>query len=307
MIIDIPSHTDFIESGTDLLNLAWASVISLAISIEEAAQGNYGLDIDEDATANYWKAAQRSLTTAIALVQQGTEFILKGHIAETSPFLLISGSPNEWPRGCDQQDTPFSAFKTIDAQELVRAHDTVSRTRLSDEFKSQFENLRQLRNQIMHTVGNNLQVSVKDILLTILEVSHQLLGSQQWIVLRRQFIEREPESVTFGTDYLECGLIREISMAISILEPALVTKHFEFNKHQRRYLCPQCLMNSCDDVGIEPNLAQLMPNNPTSTNVHCIICRNDHSVRREACNNSDCKGNVIDIETNMCLTCGTWQ
>ena len=106
----------------------------------------------------YWASAQKPLSVALALVQQGTELLLKSRIIEVSPFLIFKGDPSLWPSGCDKQEISFSEFKTIDAQDLIRVHDTVVTSRLTEEFKNRYENLRRKRNTIMHTVDKNVCV-----------------------------------------------------------------------------------------------------------------------------------------------------
>lgn len=135
MIIEIPTSDEFQRAGLGFLNLAVDQVIELYDQLEQSG-------VEEDVREEYWESAQQPLATALTLVQQGAEFLLKAKIADVSPFLLIDGSPSSWPRGSDQQDTPFSDFRTIDAHDLPKAHDSVASVRLSEEFKTQFEQLR---------------------------------------------------------------------------------------------------------------------------------------------------------------------
>ena len=107
MIVDIPTKTDFDNNGIAFLNLAWQTVLSICLNFQEQSyqvqMGEAPLEKvheaeEEDtwweqAVEDYWKATQQELATAVALAQQGTEFLLKGKIAHVSPFLLITGDP----------------------------------------------------------------------------------------------------------------------------------------------------------------------------------------------------------------------
>ena len=166
MIIDIPREADYEKTALDLLNLAWESVLKLAVELDEAK--DYGNDVAEDI---YWNACQSQLATAASLVQQGFEFLLKGKIIAVSPYLLINGTPRDWPKGCTKADTPFAKFYSIDAQDLVRVHDTVANNRLPENIVTLFEDMRTLRNSIMHTVDSRLKVEVKQVVCAILELS----------------------------------------------------------------------------------------------------------------------------------------
>ena len=183
MITEIPSADDFKQSGIAFLNLAWDSAAQLHFQFEDAKEGYWYENEDafeKEVPDQYWAAAQRPLATAVTLVQQGLEFLLKGRIAEVSPFFLISRSPAEWPKGCTSSDTRFADFKTIDAQDLVRVHDTVASAKLSEEIVKKFEFLRRQRNTIMHTVDREVRFTAFDIFRDVLVVSHEL---EQFLIL----------------------------------------------------------------------------------------------------------------------------
>lgn len=372
MITELPTRADFENTGIALLNLAWQSILSLALNLVDARVDEWEEDLGPDddpaaaadvvaiaadtldtayalvkdieevkaarslwgwysalldpqkaeigdfetgwgllgrgktneATRQYWESSQQELATAVALAQQGTEFLLKGHIAEVSPFLLLTGGVREWPAGCEAADTPFSEFKTIDAQDLPRAHDTVCTPRLPPEFRERFEQLRRVRNSIMHTVNRRAQFNTKDGVLAILEVVDFLVGQRQWLRLRREYLDRGPDLAPYSSDdHTLCHMARELVYVIELLEPAQVRRFFGFEKKQRRYLCPSC-EHECANWDIGVTLSQLAPNTPDSTTVYCVLCLQTHNVVRNNCNLEGCPGNVISVEYGNCLTCG---
>ena len=90
MIIDVPTGDDFKSSGIDFLNLAWDTLISLSTKLKDAEYfyNVYYSDeneevIDQLSSEQYWKQAQRPLSTALSLIQQGTELGIceLGHVA----------------------------------------------------------------------------------------------------------------------------------------------------------------------------------------------------------------------------------
>ncbi|MGD1091523.1 MAG: hypothetical protein ABSB35_05955, partial [Bryobacteraceae bacterium] len=94
MIIDIPAPKDFFDSGIELFDFAWDTVANLITNLSQAID----MGVEEgDVSEEYWAASKRRLTTALAMTQQGVEFILKGKIAEVSPFLLLAEGPSKWP------------------------------------------------------------------------------------------------------------------------------------------------------------------------------------------------------------------
>lgn len=268
-----------------------------------------GVEVDERFAHEYWKAAQRPLAIAISLAQQGSEFLLKARIAGVSPFLLLSGDPSDWPSGCDKQNIQFASFRTIDAQDLIRAHDAVSSPRLSDEFKTRYDELRRLRNTIMHTIDRQLRVMPDHVLETILEISNSLLGSRQWIERRREFLRKDQWAVvsersgSAEPEHIQQALVHEIMRVVGLLKPGQLEHFFGLNKGQRRYMCPYCTYVGHYDEG-PVDAAQLRPNTPTSTIVYCFLCNREQAVVRQSCGISECKGNVFDAEDGWCLTCG---
>lgn len=303
MIVDIPLKDDFAEQGVIFLNLACDKVFDLLLAFSNldewlAFVGN----MDSE---NYRKAAQRSLSTAIAFSQQGAEFLLKAHIAGISPYILISEKPREWPTNCDKQNTEYSAFRTVDAQYLIRIYDTVTEDRLSEEFKRLYNDLRKKRNTIIHTVNRRIQYVNKEVILAILEISETLIGRQQWTKIRRDYLESTPKSSEWSPDETGLRLSREMLTAIDLLGNAELKRFLKFHKKQRRYICPICA-EECSHVEQEfqPATAQLLPNESSSENLYCFVCRKNITVKRIKCGIHSCKGNVIYMGGgNKCLTC----
>jgi len=303
MITDIPSKEDFTEQAMVFLNLAWDTVFDLLFGYSDAEE--WDAIVENSQTNDYWKAAQKPLATAVALSHQGAEFLLKAHIAEMSPFILISGKPSGWPSKCDKQDTSYSSFHTADAQDLIRIYDTVAENRLSDNFKELFNKLRLIRNTIFHTVDRTIRFSEKEVILTILEIAEELFDHQQWTQVRRAYLESTPSSAVWSADTVGLRLSREMLLVIDLLEKADLARLLRFNKRQRRYICPNCT-NECRLVesDLQPKTAQLSPNKPSSNNIYCFVCKKNISVLRVECSMPKCKGNIINADDNYeCLTC----
>lgn len=299
MIIDIPTASDFQHAGIEFINLAMDHVFSLYDDIENSELEKWG---NSDDVTLYWNSAQRTLSNALTLVQQGIEFLLKGRIVNVSPFLLISADPREWPKGCDGRNVPYSEFRSTDAQDLVRLHDTVSQIRLSQSFKTNYDELRRRRNTIMHTINQSLEIDTKAIIFYSLEAIHELVAPLQWISLRRNYLEETPVSRAFSTDYVDHKMVVEFLKLIKLLTASDLIKYFGFNKKQRRYICPAC--NAADQVGdLRPHTALLNPNTPISTTAYCFVCGQTYDVIRERCPEPSCRGNVLLKEDRTCLTC----
>lgn len=299
MITDIPSGDDFRRAGLAFMNLAADQIFALYEDLEHE-------NLEEEELLEYWRTAQQPLASALALVQQSVEFLMKGRIADHSVYLLLTGSPGDWPSKFRDRDIPFSEFRTIDAQDLPRVYDTVADLRLSESFRQRFNELRSRRNTIMHTVDNRLELTAKAILESILDTLDQLIGPHLWFQQRREYLKGTPVSALYSNDHVDIVLSSEAAILIGVLTPAQSSKYLAFNMKARRYMCPTC--HAADEYDTQhPTTAQLRPNDPTSTTVHCVVCGESETVARVRCKNHTCLGNVIVQDSGWCLTCLHYQ
>ncbi|MBL0662532.1 hypothetical protein [Aeromonas caviae] len=185
MIINIPTHDDFYKTGRELLDLSWDMVTKLLVNLDDAKY--YGVDAGE-VSEEYWNLAHRQLTTALAITQQGIEFLIKGRICEISPYLLISDSPTKWPSPYDGNAIDFSKFRTIDAQDLIRVHDTFSPVSFDAEFICKFNELRGSRNIIMHSISETLDVQVAEVIDDLLFMYGSLFPNESWANIRKRLL-----------------------------------------------------------------------------------------------------------------------
>lgn len=301
MITDVPTPSDFFDSGIELFDFAWNIVAELITNLADAEE-RFGVDATE-VSNDYWDAAKRRLTTALAMTQQGVEFILKGKIAEVTPYLLLAEPPSRWPSPYDGHTLTFSEFKTVDAQDLVRIHDTVRAPRLPDEFVNTFNSLRSKRNTISHSVNKQLQVHTTEVIESILYLHKTLFPVENWAKIRARFINSYPD-VALGSEFSRNHACRELEVVLTLLPPSAVKTFFGIDKKQRLYLCPVCIGEASSQQEFDHKLAALRPKDPTSTTLYCPICDVEHAVVRKDCGKDGCLGNVLSGDEDRCLTCG---
>lgn len=117
MITDIPTSDEFSSAAYAQFDFAWDIVISFLTTLDEA--GQYA-EVDNDDKAQFWEAARQRILTSLIIAQQGIELAIKGKLVNVSPFLLIAGSPSDWPKDKTGTGIAYSEFRTIDAQDLDR-------------------------------------------------------------------------------------------------------------------------------------------------------------------------------------------
>lgn len=322
MILNIPSKNDYQNVGFECLIQAYKNICQ--IDNEELIEG-----ISRDEIWNYNRIV---LKTSIILVHQGVEALLKSKISEKSALLLIEQKKSEWKTLPESEDIDFSDLFTISGNELIRTfYATVEPTVYPNEFVKFYEDLRLLRNKLVHGIGNvllNPEITLKYILNSFTF----LYGKNAfWRALKDKFYDHpgqmeENARFVFG----EYEQYIHIEYLEALLGKAELNKHFEVDFKARRYYCPECtgevgvLVTENGEVSEYPNFKYtfLTPNEPTSTTVKCLICENSFEVERNDCNKEGCKGNVIytdeedkdevtgeiyDEGVKICLTCNEIQ
>ena len=303
MITDVPSADDFRVYGLRYLNMGWGQALHIGLEILDLDE--YAFSEDKVGKADFARRAEPEIATALTLVAQGAEFLLKAKIAAVSPWLLLSRNSDGWPKLCDQKDVPFAEFHTIDAQDLVKIHDTFCQPRLSEEFRQVFRELRRKRNAMMHTVDFRLQTTLTEIIEHVLVVADVLTVPGTWPIERSLFLEISRDSA-IDADAVAFLLAREFLVVTEKLTPAKLQRHFGLPPKRRMYLCPVC-RHSYEDSELEARTAVLQPNTPQANEVYCFVCRTSSAVTRDSCAENDCKGNVLDPERDECLACGKNQ
>jgi hypothetical protein len=303
MVTEIPTPSDFRNYGLRYVNLGWGMALGVVLELGESE--DWGYDVEPDVKADFLKAAEPEFATALTLIEQGIEFLIKARIAEVSPWLLISRDADGWPRRCDKEYIEFSAFHTIDAQDILKVHNTFMPNRLPEEFATAFDALRKKRNAMMHTVDLKLRASAVEIVQNVLLSAEHLIGPHKWSEEREAFLEESRNSV-FDSDLAALFLAREFNAVVSLLERKELIRFFDFDKRQRIYSCPVC-SHAYKDAEFYSRTAQLRPNTPKSTTLYCFVCRNTSTVERRSCTDDGCKGNVISEDYDECLTCNGRQ
>lgn len=306
MINNIPTFEEFESAAKSQFDFAWDIAISFLLTLENAEKYN---ELEEDDKKHYWKLARQRLLTSLIITQQGVELSIKGKIVAISPYLLISGSPSDWPKEKNEEGLEFSDFRTIDAQDLIKVHNTFAEINFERDFIDLFEKLRKQRNSAMHSVDRKLNVAAQDVIVTILELYSYLYPNEKFVKTRREFLNDSPDShVYLDYDRVSAQIVTEFFKVFELITPSQVRKFFGFDKKSSRlYFCPKCIYEAKDYSDVEPKYAILNPNEPDSERLYCFVCDEEHIVERVECTFEECKGNAISMEYGVCCSCGKDQ
>lgn len=304
MITDIPKPDDFFISGWRFLDYGWTQAMDLLIDLqipEDDYQPN-STDIEE-----FWELGRPKLITSLALVQQGIELLLKGCIAEVSPYLLLS--VRSWDKFA-KQDTSFSQFHTIDAQDLIKVHDTVREQRLSEDFKRRVGELRQHRNIAFHSVSKSITVEVSQVLFAVFEAVENLNIGKRWLKIHTDFLEKVPISPFTHLEYdVRSRMMTEMKILTEQFSPKDIERYTGFRVQEKSYQCPLC-ERAAFKLGGNPNFAQIITDKAGSANfLYCFCCSKnleaveELEVIRVNCKAPNCDSAFVDLYGN-CLVCG---
>ena len=161
----------------------------------------------------------------------------------------------------------------------------------------------------MHSVNNQLNITVEEVITTIMEANNILTASGDWIAKRREYLNTRPEAVAETVNYVyTLDLGKEISKVVELLQPAILSQYLGIRKNMRFYHCPTCYayVAASQQTSSLYKLAQLTNRSPECNTIHCIVCNSDCEIERKKCDNPDCPGNVIAIThwgSHLCLTC----
>ncbi|WP_353930911.1 hypothetical protein WJM97_22065 [Okeanomitos corallinicola TIOX110] len=299
MITDIPAPDDFFCSGWRFLDYGWSQAIELLIDIriqEDELQPD-STDIHE-----FWELGRHNLITSLALVQQGIELLLKGCIAEVSPYLLIT-QPQQWPGKCDKNDTFFSQFRTIDAQDLIKVYDTVRENRLSENFKGRVDELRKHRNMTFHGINKSTIVEASEVLRAVFEAVENLNSGKRWLEVHKNFLENTPISRINDIDYsVKYRMMKEMEIIVQNLKPEEVEKYTGFRVKEKSYKCPWC-GRVARKYGGEPKFVQeRVDKDGITKSLYCFCCCENIETIKADCQSPDCDSTFLD-EDGVCLIC----
>jgi hypothetical protein len=292
MITDIPTSDDMTLSGVNLLNLAWSIGVNL---ITDLKSDEMLTDLD-GLTKVYWQKSQPALMNVFAVIDQAIETLLKARIASISPFLLLDGT-RAFPKKAAIQDVPFSDLTTIGGGGLFALHNTVCSLGLPSTFDTFVKDIRRRRNVIMHQPSASGPVKVGELFTLVVQTYGHLFPGERWLDTRLSIQCGNPRKMPWSPHTWPI-LSDEMELLTGFLEPDDLRICFVYDKDATACWCPDC----------KQKFAQLSPNDPASTKLHCCLCDATNDVIRLSC--PDCGGDVASAEeaegqpaATKCLCC----
>jgi len=308
MIENVPTSDDLNRAALRLYFTAWTSLITIATDFDQVYPD------DEDWTeekAEYLRGCQSDMQSYCTLIQQSNELALKARVAEVSPYLLLFR--NDRKLSIKPEKLDFSDLRTLEATDLPGAVNSFCTSPLSDEFITDYNDVRKLRNKIVHLGSVDREFDPNVLLKIMVRQFIELWPGRGWLAERYKFAQSSRYAAFHDGKYssAEGDVYHQLNDTIEHFTKSEFKRLFGADKSARRYLCPTCYHSSeAANAGMDTSECLTAFLVPDKNNVRCAMCENTFPVLREKCGSGDCKGNVLadgaeDIK-GMCLTCSVY-
>lgn len=179
MIVNVPTaqtlHTAALRAFFD----TWSLSLRIATEFDEVYPPSD--DWTKEKT-EYLEGCQSDLQTALIGIQLSNELALKARIADVSPYLLLFSNDRKLSR--TPRDIDFADLRTIDAQDLPNAVNSFCNHVLADGFIQDFDEVRGLRNKIIHLGSVDKHFNPDDLLASMARQFAELWPDRRWLVER---------------------------------------------------------------------------------------------------------------------------
>jgi len=181
MIINIPTESDYFKIANNNLNIVWDNLFGLVSEYDHAEIINDG-DIQFYLNCSYHR---HNKATWLVLIQAASELFIKGKILNMgNQYLIDDIRRNKIKTECEEE-VSFSDLKSIDASKLTKKYNELYDERVSSSFDKIFNELRKVRNQIMHSALPDFEYSIYEIIIFILEIQRQF--GELWVISRNRY------------------------------------------------------------------------------------------------------------------------
>lgn len=312
MILNPPTAEGLNDAALSLHFSTWQTLVSIITDFQENFESESLPNEPESMWADEWveyvTAAQSDIRPVLTLLQQSNELALKARLCSVSAFLLLIGADTRFKSSA--KDLEFDDLPTLNAVELPGAVNTLTPTPISEKFLTKYTELRKTRNKIMHLGLATVEFDPFDLLHDLIAIYCELWSDRAWLQDRLAFGGRGA-SVFFddGRHWsIAAGVMLEWDFAAALMTGAEFKRLFGFAKSKRRYVCLNCFENATTKWS-DYNFSEIGTAHLSSkTELFCLMCQSEYSVKRRSCPSSSCKGNVVAVAGQgydlRCHSCG---
>lgn len=309
MIINLPDAAALTETALRLYFDAWNRLRGVLADwdtrIPDAPLVKAIPDLWKEEADAYLDDCQTDLQAIIAVVQQSNELALKARICAVSPYLLLLENPI--PLSNDPKPLDFFDLKTIDAQKLPQAVNTLCATPLPATFLTRYDGLRKVRNRYTHLGHAGAQLHPIKMVHSLLDQFIELWPDRAWLSDRLR-VAHHDRAAGFGDKFWNpaYGVLQMWDGDVGLMPPTNFWALFGIRPRDLRYLCHACRKDAAAREGLhglsEPT-AYLLPDGLT---IQCLACQKPTPAVREKCERPKCRAEIMGggEHDGMCHRCG---
>lgn len=309
MIINLPDANALTETALRLYFDAWDRLRGVLgdwdTRIPDAPLSRVIPDLWKEEAEAYLDDCQTDLQAIIAVIQQSNELALKAKLCAVSPYLLLLENPI--PMSNDPKPLDFFDLKTIDAQKLPQAVNTLCATPLPATFLARYDGLRKVRNRYTHLGHAGAHLYPIKMMHSLLDQFLELWPDRDWLQDRIR-VAHHDRAAGFGDKFWNpaYGVLQMWSSDVSLMPPAKFRALFGIRPKDLRYLCHACRKEAATReglFGLSAPTAYLLPDGLT---IQCLACQKPTSAVREKCERSKCGAELMGAgeHDGMCHRCG---
>lgn len=258
----------------------------------------------EEAEA-YLEDCQTDLQAIIAVIQQSNELALKARLCAVSPYLLLLENPV--PFSAEPKPLDFFDLRTIDAQRLPQAVNTLCPKPLPPTFITRYDTLRKTRNRYTHLGQIGSPLNPVDMLVGLIDQFVELWPNRAWLSDRLRVAHHDREA-GFGDKFWNPAF-RVLQMwegDVELMPPAKFRALFGVDPKVVRYLCHACRKNAQTReglYGLKAPTAFLIDDRPA---IQCLACQQPTAIAHEQCERPACISNIMGAgdHDGICHLCG---
>lgn len=293
---------DFHNAGIELLNSAWQLTMQQFKMLDDARAIGA---LTTNKRKQFWLSARRTILSALALIVQGTELLIKERIADVSPFLLVENISGE---GKDVNKN-FSDFKTIQESNLILVHNRVVKNQLNSGLENKFKDLLGIRNKIIHSEildykkPSEIRQRCIDNLFDIAFISSSLFPEKTWFAIREECLKDSTEYILYPHEYAaKYDVLEEFKYVLKYFNTDQVGRALHISKSSKKYYCVSCFEDSAgiSSVFEEQDYKFAVKDAKKKGYIYCPVCGGEYKYDEYPCSTNCCKGAIHFYGTCLC-------
>jgi hypothetical protein len=308
MIINLPDSDTLTETALRLYFSAWNRLLAILddwdTRIPGASLARSVPELWKEEAEWYLDDCQNDLQAAIAVIQQSNELALKARLCVVSPYLLLDG---QIPLSADPKQIDFFGLRTLDAQKLPHAVNTLCAAPLPASYVTRYEYLRRVRNRYTHLGHAGARLHPVEMLRSLLDQFSELWPDRGWLHDRVR-VAGHDRAAGFGDKFWNptYGVFQMWPGDTALMPPAKFKRLFGIDRKAVRYLCHGCRKEAETREGLTGVTVATAYLIEGGASVRCLACLRDTKLGRERCERPGCASEAMGVgeHDGLCHQCG---